>query len=241
MSLNLRLLNLFLGMCKGAVGLPTNLRQLGDRETGIEMPFQNAGSEAVVPELIISSRNVHHSLLFEWKEGGNTEADQLRRYNGIIQQDLTQRAMLAADECATFNVTVIGVHEFRDRIALGVDNGGYTFPVLIVTDAGIELIRHGFAEPQTDAVFRPLLNINWDNAPTSFSPVDGSSELWEYAEQIIPFLLTRMEAGDTRIVAEDVAHHIIPLWDTANQNFSQQVAAKIVAVLTYASQNATQG
>jgi hypothetical protein len=201
------------------------------------MTFQNANGDAVVPELIVSSRNVHHTLLFEWKEGGNTEADQLQRYNGVIQQDLTQRAMLLADECTTHNVTIIGVNEFRERIARGVDDSGYTFPVLVVTNTGLELIRNAFSEPQTDAVFRPALNFDWNIVPTSFFPVDGTSELWEYAEQIIPWLLVQMEGGATRILAEDVAHSIIPLWDTANRNFKQQIEPKIVTVLTYASQN----
>jgi hypothetical protein len=57
------------------------------------------------------------------------------------------------------------------------------------------------------------------------------------AEQIIPRLLTQMEAGDTRIVAKDIARDIIPLWDTANENFRQQIEAKIVDVMTYASQH----
>ena len=237
LNLNLRMLNLFLGLCKGAAGLPLDLRQLGYRETAVEMTFQNANREAVVPELIISSRVVHHSILFEWKEGGNTEKDQLRRYNGIIQKDLTERAMLAADECETFNVTIVGLNDFRDRIVMNVDDGGYAFPVLVVTEAGLELIRNRFSEPQTNAVFDPVLNINWDNATTAFFPLDGSSEEWEYAEQIIPFVQTKMEAGDTRIVSEDVARQVIPLWGTANRNFKQQVETKIVSVLTYASQN----
>ena len=201
------------------------------------MGFQNADAEAVVPELIISSRTVHHSVLFEWKEGANTEADQLRRYNRIVQQDLTQRAMLDAEECATHNVTIVGLHEFRDRIILGVDNGRYTFPVLIVTDGGMELARNTFSEPRTHEFFSQPLVIDWDTAPTSFFPLDGSSEPWEYAEHIIPWMLTRMETGDTRIVSEEVARHFIPLWDTGNDNFKTPIRNKIVTVLTHASQN----
>ena len=227
LSLNLRLLNLFLGMCKGVAGLPPDLHRLGFRERAIELTFQNANNDAVVPELIIASRAVHHSILFEWKEGANTEADQLRRYSGVTQADLTQRAMLAADECGAHDVSIIGLEQFRERIARGVDDGGYPFPVLMVTDAGLELIRNAFSVAATDRAFRPALNFDWNRVPTSFFPVDGDSDAWEYAEQILPYLLTQMETGATRIQANDVARKIIPLWDTANTNFRERVEQRL--------------
>jgi hypothetical protein len=66
-------------MCKGAKELPGDLRRLGFLDRAVEMGFQNSARELVVPELIIASRQVRHALLFEWKEGANADADQLRR------------------------------------------------------------------------------------------------------------------------------------------------------------------
>lgn len=73
------MLNLFIGLCKGVVGLPQDFRRLHYQEQAVELRFTNAQGEAVVPELIIASRAIHHTILFEWKSGANADADQLRR------------------------------------------------------------------------------------------------------------------------------------------------------------------
>src|SRR5437660_1760886 len=91
-NLNLALMNLFIGMCKGVAGLPRDLRNLGYGDKWIELRFVNAQGEQVVPELVIASRQLHHTILFEWKSGANMEADQLRRYAGVTTEDLRERA-----------------------------------------------------------------------------------------------------------------------------------------------------
>jgi hypothetical protein len=237
LSLNLQLLNLFIGLCKGVVGLPQDFRRLHYQEQAIELRFSNSDGDAVVPELIIASRAVHHTILFEWKSGANTDADQLRRYNGVTQQDLTQRVFLILDQCATHDVTVVGLYENRERLVQGIDNGGYRFPVLAVTDAGLEKIRNQFSAQETDAIFQPTLNIDWERLPMSFFPLDGESEDWEYAEQILPYILTQMERGDPRIVVIDLARQVIPFWDIADRNFRQRIRTKIVGVLDYAERH----
>jgi hypothetical protein len=199
-NLNLALMNLFVGMCKGVAGLPRALHELGYGDRWIELSFANARQEQVVPELIISSRELNHTILFEWKGGANTEADQLRRYDGVTTADLRERAGLAPDEIAAHDVAIIGKQEYADRFAIGVERGEYTFPVLLASDDGIAIHRNRFVPDQTDGVFRPILEIDWGKVPNYFFPVDADSELWEFAEVLIPHVLQLMGDGETRIL-----------------------------------------
>ena len=150
MSFNLLLLNLFIGMCKGAVGLPRDLYELGFRAEAVEL--SNSENKTVVPELLIASEPIQHTVLFEWKSGANTEAEQLQRYSKITSADLIARAYLAPGKCTLHDVAIVGKDEHRLTIPIGIQTGGYAFPVLIVTAAGIETICNQFKVIETDAV-----------------------------------------------------------------------------------------
>jgi len=156
-NLNIALMNLFVGMCKGVAGLPRKFRELGYADKWIELRFANAEQEQVAPELIIASRQLGHTILFEWKSGQNTEADQLRRYARVTTADLRERAGLAVEETTSHDIAVIGRQEFADRFVSGIVQGGYTFPVLLASDDGLAIYRNRFVPNQTNAVFRPRL------------------------------------------------------------------------------------
>ena len=79
----------------------------------------------------------------------------------MIPQDLIAKAYIHVSKCATHDVAIIGKHEHRDTIPIGVVDGGYPFPVLVTTEQGIEIIHNAFSNEQTDAVFRPLLEVDW--------------------------------------------------------------------------------
>ena len=93
------------------------------------------------------------------------------------------------------DIAVIGKDEHRERIPIGIADGGYAFPVLVTTAEGLEIILNEFHLPQTDAVFRPIVEVDWETLPTTFFPVDADSELWEFAEHAIPPVLQDMQNG----------------------------------------------
>jgi hypothetical protein len=235
LSFNLRLLNLFFGMCNGAAGLPRGLYELGFRAEAVEMRFTNADNRLVAPELIIASEQVHHTVLFEWKSGANTEADQLQRYSRITTGDLVAKALLTPGKCVVHDIAVIGKDEHRERIPMGIAEGGYTFPALVATPEGLEIILNEFHIPETDAVFRPILRVNWNTLPTTFFPVDADSELWEFAEHAIPLVLQDMQNGAARILANDVGKRIVPRWETMRPDYQKQLEDKIEAVIDQAA------
>jgi hypothetical protein len=235
-SFNLKLLNLFFGMCYGTTGLPNSLHLLGYIPEGVELGFDNSEDRPVRPDLILASSHLHHTVVFEWKSGANTEADQLQRYSRIVPNDLIAKALIHVSKCATHDVAIIGLNEHRERLQIGVVDGGYNFPLLVVTPETLETVINRFTSADTDVVFRPL-NVNWETIPTGFFPLDADSELWEYAEQIIPVVLEEMFNGAPRIVQNEIAKKIIPLWDRMRNDYKGQVKQKIQQVMDHASRS----
>jgi hypothetical protein len=223
-------------LCKGTHGLPTTLRALGYIPEAVETTFSNSEDRLVAPELIIASAQIHHTVAFEWKSGANTEADQLQRYSRIVPQDLVAKAYIHVSKCATHDVAVIGTDEHRATIPIGVVNGGYVFPVLVTTTQGIEIIHNAFGNEPTDVAFRPLLRVNWSTLPTHFFPLDSDSELWEFAEQAIPFVLEAMANGAPNITQNDLGQKMFrQMWDRMRADYRGLLKQKIQQVMDQAS------
>lgn len=234
-NLNLALMNLFVGMCKGIAGLPRDFRDLQYVDKWIELRFANADQEQVAPELIVSSRRLNHTILFEWKSGPNFEADQLRRYSRVTQADLRERAVLSIEETGSHDVTVVGLQEHAERLTIGIEQGPYAFPLLLVTNDGLTIHQNRFQRNETDAVFRPLLAIDWGNVPNYFFPVDVDSELWEFAELAIPKALELMGKGEARILLRDL-EETIHCWNVLAPAYQGRLRTKLCDTLDRACQ-----
>jgi len=234
-NLNLALMNLFVGMCKGLTGLPRHFRNLQYVDKWIELRFANADQEQVAPELIVSSRRLNHTILFEWKAGPNFEADQLRRYSRVTQDDLRERAGLAVEETGSHDIAVIGLQEHAERLTMGIAQGPYAFPLLLVTDNGLAIHQNRFRPNETDAVFRPLLAIDWGKLPNYFFPVDVASELWEFAECVIPKVLELMGKGEARILPGDLEETIL-CWKVLSRDYQGRLRTKLCDTLDRACQ-----
>jgi hypothetical protein len=235
-KLNRALMNLFVGMCRGVAGLPRHFRVLEYLDKWIELGFENSAGDLVVPELIVSSRREHHSILFEWKSGQNADEDQLRRYAHVTGADLRDRAHLSPDETASHNIVLVGFSEAADRLAVGMDNNNYPFVLLLVADAGLEPVRNRFTPEDTDRAFRPYLAIDWDTVPSYFFPVDVDSELWEFAEVLVPRIFELMGRGEPRIMLAQL-EDAIPCWNVLARNYQGRLRDKIHAVMRQACQN----
>jgi hypothetical protein len=231
LSFNTQLMNLFLGMCKGVEGLPKHFRQLGYADKWIEFGFTNARNELVVPELVVASNNLRHTILFEWKEGANTDVDQLRRYDGITSPDLRQKVFLSEIESETHNTVIIGQSEYADRIVVAVDRHEFRFPVLVKSREGLTIIRNSFMPNETDEVFRPCLELDWEMVPTFLFPLDVDSTLSEYAELMVPAILERMGSGETRILLGKMAESIIPAWNIVDRAYQRRLSQKMLTVM----------
>lgn len=230
-NFNLQMMNLFLGMCRGVAGLPRDLRDLGYRDKWVEFKFANSRGEAVVPELVIASGRLKHTMLLEWKSGQNTDGDQLRRYAGVTPEDLRTRALLTAEESHAHDVVLIGLAEYEDRLVIAIDRDHHPFPVLVRDAEGLVPVRNGFRVGEADGVFRPKLLVDWGGVPTFLYPLDVASETWEFAEMVIPKVLEQMAQGAPRILLKEVAQAVVPCWGVVDRQHQQELEKKMFGVM----------
>jgi len=221
-------------MCRGVAGLPRDMRRLGYSDKWIEYRFANSLNQTVVPELVAASRSLKHSLLLEWKSGANTDADQLRRYSAVTGEDLRTKAMLTPEESRSHDIVLIGQAEFSERLVVAIDRDGHAFPVLVKTAEGLDPIRNRFRPNELDGVFRPRLIVNWERIPTFLFPLDKDSEVWCFAELMIPKILEAMAGGAPRILLMQLAEAVIPCWGIVDRPYQRELEQKMTTVMNQA-------
>jgi len=211
-NFNLAMLNLWLGLCRGETGLPRVIRDLGYRHKQVELTFQNSAGKPVQPELIIATSHLGHAIMFEWKAGVNTDSDQLERYAHVHRDDLIRQANLQPAECSTHDICVVGLDENADRLAIGIKQGGYPFPLVAVESDGLVLKLNHFAVKSLTDVFIPRLEIDFNMLPTSIIPFDHNSQYWEIAHTIIPQVIHYMASADSMFTIDHLGADCTPLW-----------------------------
>ena len=238
---NLFLLNTWIGLCRGVVGLPREIHSLGYREQWIELRFQNSEDRTVRPEVILSSSLQYHTLLLEWKEGPNTDDDQLERYSFVTTQDLIQRVFIPPDDATNHDVCIIGLAEHEDRLRIGIRNGGYSFPLLLIEKDGFSLSMNQFTASEVTKVFTPKLVIDFNKAPTQIVPFDHNSEPWEIAERIMPKVIEYMFKRIPIFLLEQLANDRMPLWNIMDPGYKGDLRRKIQCILEDAERHEFQG
>ncbi len=232
-NFSLRVINLFIGMCRGSKGVPDVLRLLGYADRWIERQFFNQDHEAVHPELILASNDRHHALLLEAKSGANTDRDQLRRYSRISSDDLRGNAFLSEGESRSHDLAVIGLSEHADRLRIGIE-GEWGFPLILADDEGLSLDINAFAYQELSDVFRPTLEIAWGTIPMSWIPFDHGSDLWEVAEVVMPEVMGAMIKREPRIGCRSICQ-ARSSWDIIGGPEKGQMEAKVRDVFTEAA------
>lgn len=214
------MLNLWIGLCRGAPGLPRDLRDLGYDAGAIEHQFKTGAKHAVQPELIAASEQIEHAILLETKQGRNVVAEQLDRYASVTSQDLVQRAKQPPDACKNWDVTILGRERHEGDLVKGLQQSGHSFPFLVATGTGLALKANQFSDARVTAVFQPELEVDFELVPT-FVPVDKESTDAEIAHVVLPLVLTYMKQRVPKIsialIAEGTCRLTWPVIGTAGQ------------------------
>lgn len=228
LSFNLQMLNLWIGLCRGAAGLPSDLRRLGYQDRWIEYAFQNSNNEVVVPELILSSIQARHTMLLEWKEGKNTDSEQLRRYSGITQEDLIQRAFIDRQAASSLDVVIVGKAEFAERLRVGIERNQHNFPLLLVESSGIRLDLNQFSNNSLNGVFDPVLRIDFSKVPASFVPFNGDSHLFVVADCVISQIVEYMARREPRVLLARLAEDTVPTLGIMSRQHQQHLRNNMI-------------
>lgn len=227
--------NLWIGLSKGIDGLPREIYKLGYEVVCIEHSFRNQAREAVHPDMILSSEPLAHTLCLEFKSGANAEVDQLERDGRIATTDLIREAWVRPAAAAAHDTTVVGFTENRDRLAMGIDAAGFTFPLVGAQPDGLALLLNAFQRTELDEAFTPVLLIDWARVPTEFVRIDGASGDWEVAEAIGPAILSRIIRGEPRFGVDDICHDVSESWVILGSPARDALKKRIRAVIDQAA------
>jgi hypothetical protein len=231
------MLNVWIGMCKGIKGLPRDLRDLGYQDFTIEYKFTNVHGEVVMPELIIGSEKLSHTILLEWKSGADFEDNQLRRYNGITHDDLVSKAFLEKNVCLFFNVCVLGKDEFKSRLEIGLDKGSFIFPFIVCSPNSMTLVKNSFDRKEVDSVFQPSLVIDLEIAPTNLIPYNEESSDWEIADVIMPHVISLMIKREPNFTLDSLCSETLRMWESIASEKQNQIKNKVERVVVEAAKN----
>jgi hypothetical protein len=236
-SFSLRLLNLFIGLCRGAAGLPDDLRTLGYQDCWIEFGFKNSQDEEVCPELILASEHVRHTVLCEWKSGSNVDPDQLSRYSHVTAEDLVQRAFLSRRAVEAHDTSVFGQEENVERLSLGIEQAGCRFPLLGVKSDGIYLRKNTFSRTELTGLFSRGLGIDMETAPMGFVPFDRESPDWVVAQHCCPRIIEYMQKGEPHLLLRKLVSDVCPIWQLLGPTAQADLETRVRRVVLDAARS----
>lgn len=222
-------------MCKGTYGLPKDLKKLGYSEKWIEHKFANQDLREVHPELIISSDKTNHTILLESKSGKNTSDEQLLKYSRITKTNLMSGAFISRQAANLHDIAIVGKNENDNRLKIGIEQGGYPFPLILKGAKGLSLSFNQFKVNELNNIFSPFLKINWKYVPYSFVPLNNESKPWEIADILFPIILKYMNDERNDIPVEDICYDTCNIWDNMGEPGKNDFRSKIKVVLKQAS------
>ena len=217
-------------------GHPSDLLELGYSVKWIEFKFFNSAGREVQPDIILTSDKLKNTLLFEWKQGGFADQNQILRYSQITSEDIVQRAFIDIKCVDSFDVVYLCLEENKENIVQPIQVRGYKFPVLVLGSDGLKITYNHFANDNLNSVFEGGLKVDLLRVPTNFVPLDRQSEHWEVAEKLMPLLLKHMLQNKSQLPLTTLCRDLIEFWDCLGPSAKHEMKNKIKNVMSLASE-----
>ncbi len=221
------MLNLVVGMCRGDPSLPSIFRELGYQDRWVELEFANSFGRRVRPEIIICSESQAHTVMWEWKSGGNVDQEQMQRYDAVTLEDLRERAMVPAAAVQRSDVAVVVPETKMADAARVLDQWGFRFPVIAKRAEGLSLEWHSFAVAELSSAFRPVLVVNFPHQPLHYVPFDLDSPDWVLGDRAAQQLLVYMSTREPRLLLDRLAEDIVPAWPALSAEMKNHYRDKL--------------
>ena len=226
-NFNLTMLNFWIGLCEGKDrSLPKGVAELGYKVRWVEPSFEipvvpstkNVSAKqsepnlakTVNPEIIISSAEHKHAVVFEFKSGKNIEPLQLQRYMLLTASDIAANILYGKPE--THDVLYMALALHRDSILRGMNEANAKFPVVFVQHSGMVIGSESCANKDFNACLGngAEVPINWDEVPRYFA-IDSHSSPVDVAHSVLTGVALAITKNLAHIDLEDILRQVC-LW-----------------------------
>jgi len=231
LNFNLKVKNLFIGLCTGIAGLPTVLRELAYRVKWVEFNFQNSKDKIVKPELIFTSDKLQNTVMLESKAGGNIEKEQHDRYCDVTKDDLRERAFIEPKCLNYVDITYVVPEYVAEKASSAFDKFSVGFPLLSISLKNIGLRKNSFSNAEVTSLFKAGLSINYEEIPCHFIPFDNESPVWIVAEKIVPIVLNFLYDNKSFFTSQEILEKLIPMWSNLSNEEKREMRQKVSKVL----------
>ncbi len=239
-SLHTKLMNCIIGMCKRDKKWITVLRELGYQPYLIEQSIRTSSGSKVKTDIIASSAQLIHSLVFEVKGGITIQQDQLERYAMIDPEDLYRWVALPAFTRQTFRFDwcISDWEENHPIIAALVKD------VPIITFGTEHIEKTGqFHNPRLNSVFNQPISLIGKSAPTLYYPFSEYDPQAYIARFVIQGLLqvaskkprNEISVFDENLITRDeILKYIFnPVFDALSKDHQGHLKDKIKEVVRW--------
>ena len=184
------------------------------------------------PVLVLASRAMRHSLFVELAPGPQISPERLLRYTRTTAVELRRGTNLAREQTETYGVAVFGLAEHGDTLRAMIEKAvcGST---LLCDPERIRLDVNPFIQAALTNIFRPMLPIDWLAVPR-WIPFDHESGQAEIAGAVIPDIVARFLAGETRLDIGDICKRQV-LWNLTTETGRTRLRVSVRKVLVEAA------
>ncbi len=251
-SKNILILRALIALCKRDIKLPSAVHDLGYTQIVMDKRIRVENDRTVMPDLIISSREENHCVVWESKSGRSIDNDQAKRLASIEARVFTEQLPLnvrigndfafdvayASDgqQCQNIRVDL-------DRVAQEVATVG-TFPLVgFYEESGIKTHSGRFSKDNINNVLGNGIDFDLREVPTEYLRFDRDSPLSEIALYVITNIVSYATRQEPRFSAEQIAKDSYgSSWAyIASNTIKDEIAKKIDEMLLDARQNELYG
>ena len=212
-SKNVIILRTLISLCKNDKKLPHLFYDLGYTQLLIDQTVRLPDNRTVEPDLIISSRQQNHSIVWESKSGRNIENDQAKKLAQITATMFREQMMLNVntDEGFVFDVAYACDETQSQNIRVDLDRLSSelavigNFPVVGCSESKLTKHGGGFNNSSIDTAFTSGIGIDLSEIPVAYLPFDRYSSLSEIAPFVVRSIVSYVTSQEARFSSEQIA------------------------------------
>jgi len=225
-----RVLNLLIGLCRGAPGLPNPLRALGYRDLWLADGLPECGDDRLYALPALASAKMQHTLFVEIADGPRLNAARFSGYERTTTADLIAKTPLTRDQLRSWGVAVAGRAEHRDTLRASMAGIGCRPTLLLCDAAGVTIAEDPFPQGALTGIFRPGLRVDREAFSRCWIAFAHDSPAIFVIEAVLPEIVGRFLHGATRIEILRLAQGHV-LWQLATARGRRRLEARIREVL----------